>query len=31
MNTKIQAGRSKTLGSKKQFAKDSKAYKHLPA
>lgn len=31
MVQKIQAGRKKTMGSKKQFANDSKAYKHLPA
>ena len=31
MVQKIQAGRKKTMGSKKQFATDSKAYKHLPA
>jgi hypothetical protein len=30
MVQKIQTGRSKTLGSKKEFAKDTKAYKHLP-
>ena len=29
MVQKIQAGRKKTIGSKKQFANDSKAYKHL--
>jgi hypothetical protein len=31
MVRKIQAGRKKTIGNKKQFANDSKAYKHLPA
>lgn len=31
MVRKIQAGRKKTMGNKKQFANDSKAYKHLPA
>ena len=31
MVRKIQAGRKKTMGDKKQFANDSKAYKHLPA
>ena len=31
MVQKVQAGRKKTMGSKKQFANDSKAYKHLPA
>jgi|LakMenEpi03Aug12_release.lakeMendotaPanAssembly.Ray.scaffolds.fasta_scaffold45395_3 hypothetical protein len=30
MVKKIQAGRSKSMGSKKQFANDTKAYKHLP-
>lgn len=31
MVQKIQAGRKKTIGNNKQFANDSKAYKHLPA
>jgi len=31
MVQKIQAGRKKTMGSKKQFANDTKPYKHLPA
>jgi hypothetical protein len=30
MVKRIQAGRAKTLGSKKQFANDTRAYKHLP-
>lgn len=30
MVQKIQAGRKKTIGNNKQFANDSKAYKHLP-
>jgi hypothetical protein len=31
MVKRIQAGRSKTTGSKKQFANDTKAYRHMPA
>ena len=31
MVSRIQAGRKKTIGNNKQFANDSKAYKHLPA
>lgn len=31
MMDRIQAGRKKTMGNKKQFAKDSKADRHLPA
>ena len=31
MVKKIQAGRKKSMGSKKQFANDTKAYRHLPA
>ena len=31
MMDRIQAGRKKTMGDKKQFAKDSKADRHLPA
>lgn len=31
MVSRVQAGRKKTMGNKKQFANDSKAYKHLPA
>ena len=31
MVQKIQAGRKKTMGNKKQFANDTKPYKHLPA
>ena len=30
MVQKIQTGRNKTLGRKKEFAKDTRAYKHLP-
>jgi ribosomal protein L39E len=31
MMDRIQAGRKKTMGKRKQFAKDSKADRHLPA
>ena len=31
MVKRIQAGRQKTIGTNKEFAKDTKAYKHLPA